>query len=147
MSTSILYTKTGDILVSVLDRDMRAAAIPIDGLAWLPDTQQVRVDYQDGVTSEQMDAGAALVAAHVPVDPIQQVQEGAEQEAQAVPGWATWSSAQADAWYQNNVRDAFDAATTLAAMKAVIGTIIQVQWCIIRLLIALRNHTWPALQE
>jgi hypothetical protein len=147
MSNSIFYLKVGDVLVGVLDRDMRAAGIPIDGLAWLSDTQQVRVDYQDTATSAQMAAGAALVAAHVPVDPLQQVRGGAEQEARDVPNWATWNRSQADAWYQTNVRDPFNAATTLAAMKAVFGTVIQVQWAIIRMVIALRNHTWPGLQD
>jgi hypothetical protein len=144
---TIIYDKTGDVLCSLLDCQMREASIPIIGVSWSQQSATVKVDYEDSATPEQLAAGAALVAAHVPIDPIQQVRDGAEQEARDIPGWAAWSRSQADTWYQTNVRDPFDAATTLAAMKAVFGTVIQVQWAIIRMVIALRNHTWPDLQD
>jgi hypothetical protein len=66
----------------------------------------------------------------------------AQESAKNIPSWATWTEAEADAWYQTNIRTPFAAASTLAAMKAVIGTIITVQWATIRLVLALRDHNW-----
>lgn len=141
------YSKEGKVLCGLLDRQMREAGIPIIGVSWSELNATVKVDYEDNATPEHLAAGAALMAAHVPVDPIQQVRKGAEQEVQAVSAWAAWSTTQADNWYQQNVRDPFNAAVTLAAMKAVVGTVIQVQWAVIWMVIALRNQTWPGLQE
>ena len=143
----VTYSKTGVVIVGVIDRDLRAATVPIVGVSWNEDLEQVTVDYDDSATSGDITTGEAIVAAHVPVDPWFDVQEGAETQASNIPGWASWSEGTADTWYQSNVRDPFDAATTFATMKAVVGTMITVQWAIIRMVIALRNKTWPNLQE
>jgi hypothetical protein len=67
--------------------------------------------------------------------------------AQNIPNWSTWTEAQADAWYQTNVRDPYTAATTLVAMKVVIGTMITVLWILVRMVIALRDQNWPDLPD
>lgn len=67
--------------------------------------------------------------------------------AKSIPNWATWTQAQADAWYQTNIRDPFTAATTLAAMKLVIGTMINVLWAVIQMVLALRDENWPDLPD
>ena len=74
---------------------------------------------------------------------IKQIQS--QENVKLIPSWSTWTETEADTWYQTNVRDPYAAATTLSAMKAVIGTIITVQWATIRIVLALRNHTWPNL--
>lgn len=143
----ITYSKSGDVLCHILDTDLRAAGIPIIGVSWSEILATVRVDYGDEATPEQITHGGELVAAHVPIDPMQQIRNGAEIAASNIPNWAHWTETEADAWYQTNVRDPFGAAATLVTMKVVIGTIIQVQWATIRLVIALRNQTWPQLQN
>jgi hypothetical protein len=67
--------------------------------------------------------------------------------AKAIPSWARWDEATADAWFAANLRTPFSEATTLAAMKTVIGTLITVVWALARMVFALRDHTWPGLPE
>jgi hypothetical protein len=67
--------------------------------------------------------------------------------AKAIPNWATFSQSQANTWYQTNVRDPFTAATTLAAMKLVVGTLINVVWAIIQMELSIRDHVWPDLPD
>jgi len=69
----------------------------------------------------------------------------AKESARNIPQWAAWTESEADAWYQTSVRAPFAAATTLAAMKTVIGTMITVQWATIRMVLAIRDHLWPDL--
>ena len=140
------YSKTGAVSVAQLSDELEASSIPIEGISWNAVGEEVRVDYTDGATPGEISTGASLVAAHVPSNLLDVVQEGDENVA-SIPGWASWSESTADAWYQTNVRDPFDAATTFATMKAVVGTIITVQWALIRMIIALRNKTWPNLQN
>ena len=77
----------------------------------------------------------------------QQIQDDAELEVTTIPGYASWTKAEADAYYQTNVRDPFAAATTAAELKAVMGTMITVQWAIIRMVLAMRNKIWWWLQN
>jgi uncharacterized protein (DUF983 family) len=69
----------------------------------------------------------------------------ARERTASIPQWATYTESEADAWYQTNVHTPFAAATTLAAMKAVVKTIITVQWATIRMVLAMRDHNWPDL--
>ena len=59
--------------------------------------------------------------------------KGAKAQAGGVPNWATWDEATALAWFDANVTTAADALPVMRAM--------------IRLLVALRNETWPDLQD
>lgn len=61
------------------------------------------------------------------------VKSDAQSHAANIPNWATWDEATALAWFDANVTTAADALPVLRAM--------------IRLLVALRNETWPGLQE
>lgn len=163
MSISVYYNKSGEVLTHVLDRDLRAASIPIDGIAWTESLAQVRVDYSDTATTQQMDTGAALVAAHVPVDPVQQVADGAEGAVLSIPGWAHWTAANANAWGQTNIEQPLAqaradlgalATLNLTTFKVVVGRLLDIldaMWTLQKALgqmsIALRNHTWPQLQN
>lgn len=104
------------------------------------------------VLCQQEDAALAAVEA---------VEAGAETQASAIPGWATWDAATANAWAQTNltnvqtqIRADAVAATTLAAMKPVIidlidlvGVLIDVTLKLGRMVIALRNAQWPNLEN
>lgn len=81
----------------------------------------------------QMDA---TIAAHDPtvLTGDQQAQSLAEQamnDAAAIPGWAGWSEQQALDYINTNVTDLDSAKTVMLAMA--------------RMLVALRNQTWPHL--
>jgi hypothetical protein len=86
------------------------------------------------------------------------VQDGAVVAVQSVPGWATWSKAQAVAWYTENIVTPLDAplpATVSAATNrqiiiALIGVMKDMGvmlWALAQMVIALRNRSWPGLQE
>lgn len=149
MSISEYYDKTGEVLINVLHRELQAASVPIDGTAWLELYEQVRVDYQDSATSGDMTAGEAIVAAHVPVDPIQEVANGAEGQASSIPGWADWTEAHFLTWYGTTIDDGITALTGTipAAAIAVLEDMATVQKAVVRMTIALRNKNWPNLQE
>jgi len=163
MSISEYYDKTGEVLINVLHRELQAASVPIDGTAWLELYEQVRVDYQDSATSGDMTAGEAIVAAHVPIDPIQEVADAAETNAGNIPGWAHWTEAEAETWFNTNIdtpladaRTSIDglAALNITTFKAVINGLLDILdsmatmiWAMARMIIALRNKTWPNLQE
>ena len=71
----------------------------------------------------------------------------AKELARAIPNWATFTREEAETWYTDNVRNPFTAATTLAAVKLVIGTMINVLWRIIQMELALRDQIWPDLPD
>jgi hypothetical protein len=158
---TVSYPKSGDVLSEVLDRDLRNAGIPIVGIAW--SAGNVRVDYGDEATPAQMAQGEAIVAAHVPVDPIQQVADGAESAVNAIPGWAHWTAAEANTWGQTNIGQPLTQARidlaamstlSLATFKVAMGKILDIldkmwtlQQALGQMVIALRNKEWPNLQN
>lgn len=80
----------------------------------------------------------AAIAAHTPdplyfpadVERARQAESG--EVAAGVPGWATWTEAEATAWIDANVTDLASAKVALTAMA--------------RLIVALRNRAWPGLE-
>jgi len=158
---TVNYPKSGDVLSEVLDRELRYAGIPIIGIAW--SVGNVRVDYSDLATPLQMAQGEAIVAEHVPIDPVQQVADGSIDAAIVIPGWAHWDTATANAWGQTNIEQPLtQARADLSAMallnlttfKVVIGRLLDIlnaMWTLQRalgqMIIALRNNTWPQLEE
>ena len=117
----------------ILVEELRAADIECsgcnsNGLVWA----------LDGETEIQDEpAVAAIVAAHDPTDFEQIRQEGAESKASQVPGWATWTEAEALAWIADNAEAelAGSAPKTLQMLKAMA-----------RLIIVLRDRTMPGLR-
>ncbi len=59
-------------------------------------------------------------------------QEQAEQNVSDIPGWATWTEAEALAWFDANVTDT--------------ATAIQVERALVRIVLAMRNKLWPNLE-
>ena len=59
-------------------------------------------------------------------------QEQADTDAANIPGWASWTEEQVLDWIDDNVTDLASAKTALTAMA--------------RMLVALRNKTWPGLE-
>jgi hypothetical protein len=81
----------------------------------------------------------AAIAIHMP-DPLyfpadveRARQEEAGDHAADIPGWATWTEAEATAWIDANVIDLASAKAALTAMA--------------RLIVALRNKAWPGLES
>lgn len=118
----------------MLDRAMRARfGERIAGISQSGDRLMVHV-----LAPEAGDEDAALdvLAAHDPSEltPEQEVQEAARQapaRAAAIPHWAAWNEDEAAAWILANVKDMDSARAVLIDMA--------------RLLVALRDATWPGL--
>lgn len=73
----------------------------------------------------------------LPPDPVRDVEIGADAQARNIPGWASWTEEEVLTWLANNVAPEIEGIapktyTTIIAMA--------------RLLIALRNKTWPELE-
>lgn len=70
-----------DLIVSFLDKQLRAASIPIDGIA--KQNGDYRIDFRPEATAEQRIQAAAIVAAFDPVGAIAR-----ENEIEQAPGMA-----------------------------------------------------------
>jgi hypothetical protein len=157
------YSKTGDVLVDVLHRDISAVPIAIIGVSWKQIDELVMVDYEDTTTPADRAAGAAIVAAHVPVDPLVVIQENAYTNANNIPGWAHWTEPEAETWWDTNIDTPLDDARTdidglstlnLTVFKAVMNGLLDIlepmstmMWAMARMLIALRDKQWPNLSN
>jgi hypothetical protein len=88
--------------------------------------------------ADEAEAIQAVVNAHVPnplyfpEDVERARQEQADETAASIPNWATWTEAQALAWFDANVTDA--------------ETAIQVERALVRMALAMRNKLWPNLE-
>lgn len=97
--------------------------------------------YAESLSGEEQATVAALIAAHDPdnLTPDQlaaaateAVASAAEGQVRAIPNWATWTEAQTVNYITANVTDLASAKVVLVAMA--------------RMLVALRNKSWPNLQ-
>lgn len=70
MGVSQTYDKEGAVLVAVLEGELKAAAIPVVGVAYNSAEQWVRVDFDENAGQAAIDAAAPIVAAHTGVDPV-----------------------------------------------------------------------------
>lgn len=118
----------------MLDVAPEAYRALVTGLAgWGGDYRFVKLDGQGlpesytprELTAEELAEDAAAAAAAVEAE--------ADGQAANIPGWATWDETKTLAWLDANVTDLASAKTALKAMA--------------RMMIALRNKTWPGLQE
>lgn len=119
-----------------------------------PEQQQL---FEQIVAQWQLDLPALLADEVI----SEQVAAGAEGQALAVPGWAKWTEAQAESWYNANVsgplatgRANLPATLTLASTRVVILALLDILdkmavmlWALARMQIALRNKQWPNLQN
>lgn len=148
-------------MVHVLYNELQAAGVPVESVAWRSSGAEVGVDYLEHATPDHMATGEAVVAAHAGIDVVDETQQSAYPEMAAVPGWATWTKTQARTWFDNNIHDplvdgraALPPTLTLTTTRIAIVGILDILdqmavmlWNIARVIIALRNHTWPALQD
>ena len=96
------------------------------------------VEFDDGsrasVTGvEDVQEIEEILGRSLPSDPEFDVQQESDNQAASIPGWASWTEQQTLDWIDANVDDLVSAKTAIKAMT--------------RMLIALRNKTWPNLQE
>jgi hypothetical protein len=75
------------------------------------------------------------------------IQAGAEAQAAAIPGFATWTEAEGLIWIDDNIGNgAIDAITNLAEAKVLMvkqAVAFRALWRVSK---ALLNHTWPNLE-
>lgn len=72
----------------------------------------------------------------------------AKVKAKAIPNWATWNETTALGWFDPKLNDAtVDAISSLAAAKPILKDLITVNRALIRMVIALRDNTWPDLDR
>lgn len=72
----------------------------------------------------------------------------AKLNAKNIPNWATWDEATALAWFDPKLNDAgVDAIASLAAAKPILKDLITVNRALIRMVIALRDNSWPDLNR
>lgn len=75
-----------------------------------------------------------------------QVEAGAITQASAIPSWAGWTESDVLNWFDTNVTNLLPAAN-LAAANTIMTNMATAQRAMARMLIALRNKTWPSLQD
>jgi len=132
---NITVTLTKPVNFELLDQEMRARFLArISGLS-LRSPDQLTVHFLESWT-EDPELVDEVIAAHdaTQLTPEQEALSTAEEtegRVRARPGWATWTEEQAIQYIQSNVVDLASAKVALVAMA--------------RLLVALRNKTWPRL--
>lgn len=95
--------------------------------------EDVIIDYAPEATAQDEIDAEAIKAAHDPTDYEAIVKAGADAQAANIPGWASWTEQETLDWIEANVTDLASAKQALKAMS--------------RMIVALRNKTWPELQE
>ena len=110
----------------------------------------------------------AIIDVHVPdplyfpADLVRLVADQAESDMAAIPSWAAWTEAEAAVWYDANVTDLVDAIpdvdgltptafqnnaqAIVAQMQDIAAAQAAVVRNLARMVIALRNKTWPNLE-
>jgi len=131
MGVRQVFTGSGDILIKKL-HDELAIELLIEGCAYLADGS-VAVDFVNQPTAQDLIDAQAVIDAHDATDFEEIISQGAQTQFENIPDWATWDEATALAFFDANVTTAASAIPVLRAM--------------VRMLIALRNETWPGLQD
>jgi hypothetical protein len=121
----------------------------------------VRVDFVTQPIQAVIDAVQAIIDAHDGSDPVKIVQDGAEGMVIAIPLWAHYREDEAQTWWETNIhgplvtgRTNLPVTLTLASTRVVIVALLDIldkmaamMWAMARMIIALRNNTWPGLQN
>ncbi len=103
----------------------------LHGLADYLDVGEIAVDTDVALTTGQIAAVQAILDAHVARD-YSQISADSETTVSNIPNWATWTEAEALAWFDANVTDFDSARTVLRAL--------------VRIVLAMRNRLWPNLE-
>lgn len=121
-----------------------------------------------GVEDGEEAAVQAVVTAHVPLYPYfpedyeQQVEQESINKASAIPNWSTWTEIEGLTWHDTNIKDPLEtlpdidgltpaqfnsnAQAIMVVMQDVLNKVEAENRAIVRLIIALRNKSWPSLE-
>ena len=137
MTTTIFTIQLDGIRGDQLaDEILQATALDVLGRYTFYTPDQVHI-VGDDIAAAQA-AIQAVVDVHVPdplyfpSDAVRQRRQDADQDVGNIPGWATWTAQEAQDWIDANVTNLATARTAFKAMA--------------RMLMALRNKTWPNLE-
>lgn len=162
--TRYYFTRTDPISARALESELRDATLDVEGVADLVSlSEQVAVDFITTPTSGELTTTQGIVTAHTGTDPWMDVYQHAETNAQSIPGWAHWTEAEAETWFDTNVgtpltnaRDDIDGlgALNLTIFKLVMTGLLDIMdsmatmlWAMARMIVALRDRTWPHLSN
>jgi len=126
------------------------------------------VRVRDGLVVDREVEIKAIIDAHMPnplyfpEDRMRQAEQSAEDDAATIPGWATWTKAEAAAWYDEHVTNLVDAIpdvdgltpttfqnkaqTIVAQMQDIAVAQTTVIHNLARMVLAMRNKLWPNLE-
>lgn len=103
------------------------------------------VEFETIATETQIDSILSTTATQSEIDSLGNV-IGTETRVSNIPNWATWTEAEALAWWETNLSDTVvDAIGNLADAKEVLKDQNQAIKSMARMLIALRDKNWPNL--
>ena len=131
------------IVLSKLGKQFLTEGISHNGMSLFGDQLEILL-----VNHQQAGLVQAVVDAHDGVDTASQRAEAADDDLRAIPGWATWTEAQALAWWTTNLADTqVDAVANLADAKALMKKQNAAIKSMARMLIAMRNRMFPQLPD
>lgn len=131
------------IVLSKLGKQFLIEGILHNGMSLFGDQLEILL-----VNHQQAGLVQAVVDAHDGVDTASQRAEAADDDLRAIPGWATWTEAQALAWWTTNLADTqVDAVANLADAKALMKKQNAAIKSMVRMLIAMRNRMFPQLPD
>lgn len=84
MGISQFYTKTAPVDTELLERELKAAGVPVVGVAFNSGETWARIDFADGATQDNVDAAAAVVESHTGTDSAREVRRQAMLAAKAI---------------------------------------------------------------
>lgn len=120
----------------------------ITTLYYNPNTQELTIEVPEDV--EEADI-LDLIDTHDPdelsiVEKQRDLAESIKPRVHNIPGWATWTEQEALDWFNANISDTqIDAVTNLTEAKVILKHQSQALFAIGRMVMALRDHTWPEL--
>lgn len=137
--------------VITLSHELEDAGLPVFGVRF-----DGTIFWNGTPTSEQLSIAVTISAAHDPTEWAALAKDGSEEQAESIPNWAAWTESQAESWWQTNIQDVLDNAPTVTTANVVavvqnvltlLGYMSTMLWAITRLAIAIRNNTFPRLQN
>jgi hypothetical protein len=131
------------IITWKLGKELVIAGIVHNGMSLFGNELEILLTNENQVAQAQV-----VIDAHDGIDPIAQRLSAAKLTADNIPNWATWTQAQLQTWWDNNLADSIVDGFSVPAnvkvmLKAQNGAILRIA----QLEIALRDQIWPDLPE
>ena len=129
------------------DADMNAAEQPN-----IISTADYRAVFQSTPTPEMIALLTSIIEAHDPIDYLQDRinarRDASKTTVKAIPNWSTWTQAEWQTYFTANLSDSeADLVTSLGAARVMIKRQNTVINNLVKMLIAIRDQTWPDLPE